>query len=66
MRRNKIGEILIENGFMTGSQLEAGLKIQERDCVGLLGIILLNLEYITPDQLMRSLDIQKKIQTMIE
>jgi type IV pilus assembly protein PilB len=60
MEKKKIGEILVENGYLTRGQLELALKIQKQDNKGLLGIILLKLKYITPEQLINCLDIQNK------
>ena len=61
MKKKKIGEILIENGYITETQLQTALKIQGSNSKGLLGVILLELKYITPEQLMQCLDIQYKI-----
>ena len=60
MKTKKIGEILIEEGFITQDQLNLALKIQKRDN-GLIGTNLIMLNYINPDQLLRCLDIQRDI-----
>ena len=59
MKRKKIGEILIEEGLITADQLNVALKIQEINNNGLLGINLLLLNYINPEQLLSCLDIQR-------
>ena len=56
----KIGEILIENGVISEEQLRIALLIQERENIMQLGMALLLLDYITPEQLLKCLDQQKK------
>ena len=57
--QKRIGEVLVENGTISNEQLSVALKIQAREKTGPLGIILLLLHYITPRQLLESLDQQK-------
>ena len=61
MKRKKIGEILIEEGFITADQLNLALKIQEREKNGLIGTNLIMLDYITPEQLLSCLDKQRNM-----
>ncbi len=61
MKRKKIGEILIEEGFITPDQLKVALKIQEREKNGLIGTNLIMLDYITPEQLLTCLDKQRNM-----
>ncbi|HOW84353.1 MAG TPA: hypothetical protein PK573_17445 [Spirochaetota bacterium] len=60
MTKKKIGEILIEQGLITAEQLDLALKIQHQGDKGLLGVILLDLKLVSPEDLMRCLEIQKK------
>ncbi|MCS6829179.1 MAG: ATPase, T2SS/T4P/T4SS family [Armatimonadota bacterium] len=48
--RRKLGQILIDLGYLDDAQLDAALQEQQRSG-GLLGEVLLRLGYITPDQL---------------
>ncbi len=56
----KIGEILIENGVISEDQLRIALTMQERENIIQLGMVLILLDYITPEQLLKCLDQQKK------
>ena len=54
----KLGEILVENSYISKSQLEQALE-QQRENSELLGQILISLGYITEDELKEALDLQQ-------
>ncbi|PLV58398.1 GspE/PulE family protein [Thermotoga sp. KOL6] len=56
-RYKKLGEILIEKGFLTREELEGALEIQKR-MKKPLGEVLIELGYITEDQLLEALSEQ--------
>ncbi|MCP4133307.1 MAG: hypothetical protein GY754_20225 [bacterium] len=59
MSRLKIGEILMANGLISKDQLDDALSVQEKQG-GLLGMILVNLQYIKPDTLTQYLEAQNR------
>ena len=60
-QRKKLGQLLIENSYLTDSRLDNAL-IQQKTNPQSLGKILLELSYITPSQLNESLAIQAGIE----
>ncbi|MCU0821775.1 MAG: hypothetical protein MUC95_04785 [Spirochaetes bacterium] len=54
MSKPLLGELLLENGEITQDQLNEALKIQKEEG-GLIGIIIVNLGYITEQKLVKSL-----------
>lgn len=54
----KLGELLVGNGIISGNQLDKALTVQ-KETGGLLGIILVDLELITQDQLSHYLKLQR-------
>jgi hypothetical protein len=61
-QKKLIGQILLEEGFITTHQLEHALKIQESVRKKQLGQILVDLSYITKSQLNRAIAIQGKME----
>ena len=59
--KQRIGEILCKEAFITRAQLEEAIKIQNAGNKEQLGQILLDLGYITKYQLAKSITIQDKI-----
>ena len=57
MAKQMLGELLIQNGEISQDQLDKALEIQKNDG-GLIGIILINLKYITEQQLVKYLAMQ--------
>ena len=57
--REQIGKILCEKGHLTQSQLNRGLAEQDTEHLQ-LGQILLDLDYITIDQLKEAISVQKQ------
>jgi hypothetical protein len=58
MMKKRIGEILVENGFISVDQLNLALRIQKRENTPPLGILLILMNYISPEQLLKCLDQQ--------
>jgi hypothetical protein len=56
----KIGEILINKQFCTPAQIRHALDIQQEFQTKTLGTILVELTYITKDQLKEALEEQRK------
>lgn len=59
--KKKLGEILVENSIISEDQLKFALKVQEREKIIQLGMVLILLDYITPEQLVKCLDQQKRM-----
>lgn len=56
----RLGEILVDDGIITTAQLEHALRVQ-REKQGFLGQILVDLDYVTQDQIVSTLVRQCKI-----
>ena len=54
----KIGEILVKKQFCTPEQIKEALGIQRRMQIKRLGTILVDLAYVTKDQMLRVLEDQ--------
>ena len=50
MEKLKLGEMLVGNGIISNDQLEQALDQQKKDG-GMIGIILVNLNFISKEQL---------------
>jgi type IV pilus assembly protein PilB len=61
LTQRKIGEILIAKGRITEEQLDEALELQKTD-KGHLGKILVTLDYVTPDDLVRSLGLHLNVE----
>ncbi len=59
-KKTKIGDILIEKRFCTSKQVRYALKIQPQLQTKDLGTILLELAYVTKEQLEEALEEQRK------
>jgi hypothetical protein len=57
MSKPLLGEMLVENGEIQQDQLEKALEVQKKEG-GLMGIILVNLGYITEKTLVKYLSMQ--------
>lgn len=53
----RLGELLVANGIISRGQLDEALSLQEQSG-GLLGMILVNKNFITPDKLSDVLKMQ--------
>lgn len=57
MSKQLLGDILVDNGEITQDQLDEALAIQKKEG-GLIGIILVNLNYLDEQSLVKYLAIQ--------
>ncbi|MFW6365813.1 MAG: hypothetical protein ACOC2H_04985 [Spirochaetota bacterium] len=57
MAKQLLGDILVDNGEITQEQLDEALAIQKKEG-GLIGIILVNLNYLDEQSLVKYLAIQ--------
>lgn len=57
MAKQLLGDILVEHGEITSAQMSEALDIQKKEG-GLIGIILVNLGYISEQSLVKYLAIQ--------
>ena len=57
MSKQLLGELLVDNGEVTQEQLNEVLEIQKKEG-GLIGIILVNLGYMTEQNLVKYLALQ--------
>jgi len=57
MAKPLLGEVLLDNGEISQEQLNKALEVQKKEG-GLIGIILINLSYLSEDKLVKYLAIQ--------